>query len=531
MNSLRLALALVALFLMAAVHPAAAATVRLGIFVGNNVGLGPETLLHHAESEAEEMARLFRTHGGIERSRAEVLLGQTADAVLDRLAVTEGRVQEGVDRGDDVMVVFYYSGHAAEDSLHLSGTELPVDLLKNWIVRLPAQVKVCFIDACQSGTMARAKGGTFAEPIAVGFDEELTVTGTAIITSTGPTELARESDRLGGSIFSRSLITGLRGAADMDEDGSITLYEAYRHAFAETIRESVATGEAIQRPEHNFDLRGTGEVVLTRLAERAASLVFAEEQEGTYAVVALGSGELVARIDKQPGEVNRIGLPAGRYVVRKVRRTDVLVGEVDLIWGGNRWLADSEMASVPLGDALARGGWYGARQGFGLHVAVQGPPTAESPVLMGGELALQLRLSRHWLLSPRVSYGGGRRDIENVDVQLHQIGLDMIFMYLWQKPVADIAVGAGFSGAFHIQQAEWESLADSDGDHLEFVEGNTRRYQASPGVSLAAAVQFPLGPSAALEIGTTVRVLMVRVDGATRFFPQPAGRLQAPVLA
>jgi len=508
---------------------AAAETVRLGVFVGNNVGLGDDVPLRHAEREAEEMARIFRILGGIDRARAEVVVGQTADVLLDRLTMLDGRVQEAVDRGDDVMLVLYYSGHAREDALHLHGTEVPMDTLRAWLDRSPARIKIAFVDACESGVLARAKGGTISAPISVGVQDSLTVTGTAVITSTGPTELARESDALGGSVFSRALITGLRGAADDDGDGRITLAEAYRYAFAETVRGSAATGEAIQRPEHNFELRGTGEVVLTRLAEQAATLVFAEEQEGTYSVVALGTGEAVARVEKAPGEASRIGLPAGRYVVRKVRRTDVLVGEVDLIWGGNRWLGDDEMASVPLGDALARGGWYGARHGLGVHGAVQGPPMAKGPVLLGGELVFHGRLSRHWLLSPRLSYGGGQNDLEGAENRLHQVGFDLVVSYLWQKAVADLTLGAGLCAALHIQQVSWEGLSTGvpgeEEDALQLVEGEAQRGQIGPGVVISAAVQFPLGPSAAIEAGFLARILMVRVDGANRFFPQPTGHI------
>jgi len=525
----RAALAWLILAALLLPRPALAETIRLGVFVGNNVGLGDDVPLRHAEREAEEMARIFRILGGIDRSRAEVVVGQTADVLLDRLTLIDGRVREALDRGDDVMLVLYYSGHAREDALHLHGTEMPMEAVQAWLERSPARIKIAFVDACESGVLTRAKGGTIAAPISVGVSDSLTVTGTAVITSTGPTELARESDALGGSVFSRALITGLRGAADDDADGRITLAEAYRYAFAETIRGSAATGEAIQRPEHSFELQGTGEVVLTRLADRAATLVFAEEQEGTYSVVALGSGETVARVEKQPGESERIGLPAGRYVVRKVRRTDVLVGEVDLIWGGNRWLADDEMASVPLGDALARGGWYGARHGLGVHVAVQGPPMAKGPVLLGGEVAFHGRLSRRWLLSPRLSYGGGQRDVEGAGMLLHQIGFDLIASYLWQKAVADITVGAGLCAALHIQEVDWEGMStgipDEDDDALQLVEGRAERGQIGPGVVLSAAVQFPLGPAAALEVGVLARVLMVRVDGANRFFPQPTGHL------
>jgi hypothetical protein len=114
-------------------------------------------------------------------------------------------------------------------------------------------------------------------------------------------------------------------------------------------------------------------------------------------------------------------------------------------------------------------------------------------------------------------------------MRLHQIGFDLVVSYLWQKAVADITVGAGLCATLHIQQVEWAGLQTGfpgEGeDALQLVEGEAKRAQIGPGVVLAAAVQFPLGPSAAIEVGMVTRVLMVRVDGANRFFPQPTGHL------
>jgi hypothetical protein len=82
-------------------------------------------------------------------------------------------------------------------------------------------------------------------------------------------------------------------------------------------------------------MAGAGDLVLTRLPERAAALMLPEELEGSYTVVSVSNGEVVARVDKKPVEAQRLTLPTGRYVVRKVRRTDVLVSQVNLAWGGH----------------------------------------------------------------------------------------------------------------------------------------------------------------------------------------------------
>ena len=49
------------------------------------------------------------------------------------------------------------------------------------------------------------------------------VRGTAFIASTAVGEAAQESQALGGSFFTHHLETGLRGAADADGDGLVTL--------------------------------------------------------------------------------------------------------------------------------------------------------------------------------------------------------------------------------------------------------------------------------------------------------------------
>ena len=69
--------------------------------------------------------------------------------------------------------------------------------------------------------------------------------------------------QFGGGVFSRALATGLRGSADLDGDGAISLEEAYRHAFAETVVGTAASGSAIQRPELHTELADGRSVTLT----------------------------------------------------------------------------------------------------------------------------------------------------------------------------------------------------------------------------------------------------------------------------
>ena len=73
------------------------------------------------------------------------------------------------------------------------------------------------------------------------FDQSIDVRGHAILTASAEDEAAQESDRIGGSFFTHYLVSGLRGAADSSADGRVTLTEAYRFAFDETLARTGTT--------------------------------------------------------------------------------------------------------------------------------------------------------------------------------------------------------------------------------------------------------------------------------------------------
>jgi len=65
--------------------------------------------------------------------------------------------------------------------------------------------------------------------------------GYAFMTSSSASEAAQESSRLKRSFFTHNLISGMRGAADMNQDGRITLNEAYQFAFDGTLTQTEKT--------------------------------------------------------------------------------------------------------------------------------------------------------------------------------------------------------------------------------------------------------------------------------------------------
>lgn len=510
MNRLLLAL----LLLLAAPSVAQAGTVRVGLFVGNDVGFGPDEPLQHAEREARDLADVFITMGGLTRERTHVLQGATAQQVRDAVLTIEAQTREIEAAGDDVLLLFYYSGHATREGLHLTGTLLQMDFLRRWLETSEATARIAFVDACESGTLARTRGGTPVEAVEIAIDDSLLQSGLAIVTSTGPLSVARESDQFGGGVFSRALMSGLRGAADGDADGDVSLEETYNHVFSQTVLSTAAHSTGVQKPEFRFAMEGVGQVVLTRIADTAAALVLPEELEGVYTVVSVGNGQVVARVDKDAGELRRLRLAPGRYLVRKVRREDVLVAEVDLVWGGDRWLDDARMTRLPLGDPMARGDWSSRPVKIALRGVFASPIASKNPVMGGGEAVATIRLAP----TVGLTVGGGAQlgVAWSLAGRLRSTTAYGLLGVAFERrlKVVDLRIGGG-AAVFGLFQ-NLELVTTNDRERLTGQTVDLR--QLTAGGFFDAGLHLPVGPFVGLDLGARALLYPVNADDSLAFF-------------
>ena len=100
---------------------ARAADRRYAVLIGANIGDQGEARLRYSESDAEHLAQTLRSIGDFSPDETLVLAGSTADDVRQALIRLNLRVREDVS---PALLFVYYSGHADEDNLHLSGTHL-----------------------------------------------------------------------------------------------------------------------------------------------------------------------------------------------------------------------------------------------------------------------------------------------------------------------------------------------------------------------------------------------------------------------
>ncbi len=323
---------------------------RWAVVVGHNEGQRGEVELRYAETDAAKMEKALVDLGQYENDDVYLLTGVSAADVRGALDAMLGRSRQ--QQAESVM--FYFSGHGDGASLHLGESELTMEEVRDFLDEVNAEVKIAIIDACKSGAMVRAKGLTVGPPFAVDAIRDPKVEGSVIITSSTGDEISQESDELFGSFFTHYWVSGLYGAADKNDDGHVTLAEAYQYAHYQTVSRTIESQGGVQHPTFAMDLTGEGSVVLADLGRRTAQIVLrADGAAGDYLILD-AERELVLQeaIESHGGEV-RVPLPPGRYRIKKREKERVLTAEIDVGQGDATVLRDKDMkvSSIQGGDA------------------------------------------------------------------------------------------------------------------------------------------------------------------------------------
>jgi hypothetical protein len=249
---------------------ASAKLIRRALLIANNQGDDDEVELLYAQSDDRKMADVLGKYGDFKTENITLLVEQSADRIRDAIVTTNYRIRQEIQDGDEVL-------------------------------------------------------------FDVSIDDKLDNEGTVFITSSSANEDSQESDQYEGSIFTHHLLSGLLGAADESQDDRISLSEAYKYAHEQTIRTTSHTWVGTQHPTYRYDIKGKGDVIITRLDmddKNRSLLEFVEP--GQYLVMkGFKSGPVVAElISSIPGR--KILLRPGRYFVRQRGKNEIREGVVHL---------------------------------------------------------------------------------------------------------------------------------------------------------------------------------------------------------
>lgn len=169
-------------------------------------------------------------------------------------------------------IIFYFAGHGfernganyllpADSRLNvLADTAIRLAWIKDTLNKSPARKKLVIIDACHSGSTI---GRSNSVPMSESFLEEMfsKAEGFAALSSCKIGQLAYDYPEKNHGVFSYYLMEGLRGSADRDRDGIITVPDANNYV-ARKLHEWSLANQVQQDP--TFDYNVSGDFIFVR---------------------------------------------------------------------------------------------------------------------------------------------------------------------------------------------------------------------------------------------------------------------------
>jgi len=233
--------------------------------------------LKYAVNDAREFYRYLTEVNQVPKDHVWLILDE--EATLDKFRSTLGTLLRRSAGKDDTVIIFL-AGHGATeqdpsspdgdglekyilpynaDPKDLYASALPMSEVARIFQRISSERLVFIGDTCYSGASGGRTifaGGTRAN-VSGAFLERLSQgKGRVIITASDANEVSAEKDELKHGIFTFYLLEGLRGKADLDKDGVITVDELYRYV---SMKVPPATGQN-QHPVMKGET--TGQIVL-----------------------------------------------------------------------------------------------------------------------------------------------------------------------------------------------------------------------------------------------------------------------------
>ncbi len=411
---------------LAAAAPARAE--RYAVLVANNRGWGSEPRLRFTHDDARRLAATLKELGGFSPANV-IVLTEAGPAEIERaLKRLGGRARAAGAAATNTLLFFFYSGHGDGRSLHLGSSSLTYARLKSLIAGSPTRVRLTVVDACKSGAIT-LKGGRRGPAFDVRVHDSARVSGDIFLSAAARGESSQESARLKGSFFATYVTSGLRGAADANKDGVVTLSELYAYAYAKTVGRTSGTRAGAQHPSYLFNIRGRGDLVLTRPGKAQASLIIRRgARDRRYLVLRASDDSMVAEVPAARAKQTHIGLRPGRYKVRRWTRDAVLEQRVELASNERRMVRDAAMRPVILPHTLTKGELVSRTWSLGLGYALSPLDLEETVPAHRLQLSLRAPLGA-WALATYLEWGHDRYEGDVMDVRTDLFSLALSVAY------------------------------------------------------------------------------------------------------
>lgn len=206
------------------------------------------------------------------------------EALIGRYDTRTGQSIRPGKVGEGDLVVLAFSGHG----VHIDGKSflcpadakpedpaslISVDEIYGQLNFVPARQKLLIVDACRNDPTrkkgARAGGFDGAKQLVRSLEQP--PLGILVLSSCTMGQYSFEDDQLHHGVFTYYLVDGLKGAADDDGDGRVTLLDLYRYAGRQTEQRVARLFSDQQRPMLKGEISGEFEIG-TRHQQYAAVL-------------------------------------------------------------------------------------------------------------------------------------------------------------------------------------------------------------------------------------------------------------------
>jgi Caspase domain len=434
-------------------RPARCDVQRFAVVIGNDRGDSTDVPLRYAASDASRVATVLRDVGGVAPANLVVLRNEDAATVRSTLITFNDRIRSAqASPATQTLLFVYYSGHADARALRLGGSRFPLQELTQLVRGSAATFRLLVVDACRSGAITRVKGGRIVAPFALTDERRLPGEGMVLLTASSANEDAQESDELRGSFFTQAFVSGLLGAADADNDGSVTLDEVYRHAYDATLRATSRTFAGTQHPTFHLDVRGQGALVLTEPGAADPNRAHLEFPKGVGFLVMVDDefGAVVGEVTA--GETGRrLSVRPGRYFIRS-RATDALLeGSLEVSAKELRYVEPRRLKRVSYARLVRKGAResglaHSAEAGFALRSTL---PNASGPC-WGAVVGYRLDLESVTLGS-RFAFCTSSFENRTLSARTNEYSLAFAAEHAWDFANFSLSLGGGGGAALTTQ--------------------------------------------------------------------------------
>ncbi len=229
------------------------------------------------------------------------------------------------NRSGDGMEKVLVPFDAEQDDLRSTG--ISMDAIQQFFHWIASKQVLFFIDSCYSGM---AGGRTFEHP---DFTTRAALTddflnrlsegeGRLIVTACGVNEVALETEGMGHGLFTHFLLEGLRGKADRDRDGLVTIDELYQYVYDHVTREARRHG-GVMNPVKKGILQGQVYLAQYETADRKQARqqyddALARRDEGHLEEALLLLNDVLRRVPDYPSaRGQRVEIEARQKVVQQ----------------------------------------------------------------------------------------------------------------------------------------------------------------------------------------------------------------------